>query len=123
MTEGWPNTIDGKYPQSFLNKGVQSGYDANSIVRSQMEIGVKLRRRDTLMLRNFTGSIMLTVAQFEETFLPWFEDTLGGGVLPFVWKHPYTGATTTFKFTDLPTEDYQEGGLVAVSLPLQVVPT
>lgn len=123
MTAGWPNTIDGKYPQSFLNKGIQSAYDGNALVKSQMEIGIKVRRRDSLVLRNFTGSIMLTVAQFTETFQPWFEDTLGYGVEPFEWKDPYTGVTKMFKFTDLPIEDYQEGGLIAISLPLQVVPT
>src|SRR5262245_23124970 len=76
--------------------------DAPSTIRSEMDAGPpKVRRRFTGIMRNIEVSMVLTNAQFT-AMRTFYETTCAEGVNFHQFKHPYTGATETFRFVSSP---------------------
>lgn len=88
----WPVTL----PQAVL-----MGFDEDIdlyVVRSKMDTGPdKVRRRATKIRRQWPVKLILTCAQVD-TLDNFLLTSCEGGVLPFDWKNPRTGASTELRF-------------------------
>ena len=87
-----------------------------------MEAGAaKLRRRFTAAPRQMELSFRMTPVQVAliRTF---YEDTTGGGTLPFDWVHPRDGSTATFRFMEPPRVSATAANLFSISVKLEQMP-
>lgn len=93
----WPAGISFiAQPDSFRETG-----PIGNILRTPMEHGpVKSRRAFTAVTRDVSGQTdIMTTAQID-TFEEWFENDIGGGVLPFNAVNPRTNKTESYSFKD-----------------------
>lgn len=109
----WPDSL----PQTLQLKNLSTHKNSN-VVRTTMDAGPqKARRRYTVQSKIFTGTMILTETQ-RRILEAWYEDTIGSGVLRFVFTDPQTLVPGEFRFT----EDYKEesvSGLWKITLSLE----
>lgn len=109
----WPDSL----PLTLQLENLSAQKKSN-VVRTTMDAGPqKARRRYTVQSKIFTGTMILTETQ-RRIFESWYEDTLGSGVLRFVFTDPQTLVPGEFRFT----EDYKEesvSGLWKITLSLE----
>jgi hypothetical protein len=91
-TIAWPSNLPDKQFMDGLSVGRKSQF-----IETPMEFAAKRRRRYTAQRRPWTVRVRFTRAQVE-FFDTWFDDTLGGGTLPFSWRHPITQAVVSMHF-------------------------
>jgi len=88
MAEAWSTSVPSSFQQNGFQYSVQPG-----IIRSDMETGpAKIRRRFTGVAHYYSGSIIMTKAEFE-TFESWFENTVAFGSLDFTFPDPFNLAS------------------------------
>ncbi len=117
MTINYPSDL----PQSFLVSGFEEA-PQDTRIRTNMDAGPpQMRRRFTQPIRFITGSMYLTKAQVA-TFDIFYENTLNGGVSSFIWKHPRTGANTSFRFINRPSYASVTNDLYITSFTLEALP-
>ena len=93
MAIAWPSTL-----QQLLSEANFSYEIADTAIRTDMEIGPqKVRRRFTRPVNSLTGSIYLTMEEFN-FFYTFYNTTLNGGVLPFEYYHPITKELNEWRF-------------------------
>lgn len=122
MSIYWPAT----FPQvQFLGL---SYAPQDQTVRSAMDAGPpKVRRRFTAAVVQQTIPVRFTGAQLR-AFLVWFNGTLGGGALAFVWRNAATGAQVEMRFLKPPEWTPVVGSKIperqqwSSSLPLEILP-
>jgi hypothetical protein len=89
----WPITLQTLWNEA--NFGLDAG---DTTIRSEMDFGPsKVRRRTTVGIDRFTGSIYLTTSQYS-VFKTFFDVSLNGGVKTFYFNHPITEAQEVFRF-------------------------
>ncbi|MEQ1938622.1 hypothetical protein ABMA46_10230 [Mesorhizobium sp. CN5-321] len=89
----WPSTL----PQTFMSDGYQSG-EGDGRIRSTTDSGIaKLRRRFSAVARPLSGSMFMTDMQLA-AFRTFFEETTGGGSLPFTFPAQDEAGTWTVQF-------------------------
>lgn len=109
----WPATL----PQTWLAQGYRE-QPATELRRVEMtsgaakQRGVRRRRRVRVQLDWMT-------ATQRETFVRWYDDTLGGA-LPFSWADPDTGSARTYRFAAEPVIE-RRGAHYTATLTLEVV--
>lgn len=93
MAQVWPSTL-----QQLLSEASFSYEIADTALRTDMDIGPqKVRRRFTKSVNSLTGSIYLTIAEYN-TFYTFYNTTLNGGILPFEFNHPITQELKEWRF-------------------------
>lgn len=96
--------------QEYINEDNFSYNMADTTISSNMDTGPrKVRRRSTRPINRMTGSINLTVDEFNDFYF-YFNTTLNGGVTPFEVDHPITGILTVFRFVGSPNISSLGGG-------------
>ena len=113
----WPAGL----PQRPSVGGYQERFTETAL-RTPMEAGAaKLRRRFTAAPRQMDLSFRMTPVQVAliRTF---YEDTTGGGTLPFDWVHPRDGSTATFRFMEPPRVSATAANLFSISVKLEQMP-
>ncbi len=105
MAEFFPATIDQE-----VERGTWRQAPISNVIQSQSEFGPPKRRaRFTKQLHKVSGSMVMTVDQFE-TFETWFKTTLGFGVKTFLFRHPHRGVDQIYSFdADSPYSDVPFG--------------
>ncbi|MFN8728100.1 MAG: hypothetical protein ACK5XB_21435 [Rhodospirillales bacterium] len=82
----WPSSL----PQRPTVGGYQERF-AETVLRTAMDAGAaKLRRRFTAAPRQIELTFRMTAAQVA-VLRSFYEETTGGGALPFDWVHPREG--------------------------------
>lgn len=100
----WPNSL----PQVLRLDGQQAKRKSN-VIRTQMDAGPdKVRRRYTVSVKIFEGSIIVTGKQ-RQILEDWYRDVLGDGVLRFVMKDPQTLQFAEFRFMEEYAEESVDG--------------
>lgn len=93
MAQVWPITL-----QQLISESGFSYEIADTALRSDMDIGPqKVRRRFTKGVNTMSGSIYLTIAQYN-IFYSFYNTTLNGGVLAFTFNHPITQVAYDWRF-------------------------
>lgn len=113
----WPSTL----PQvAFQSMGYRE-MAPDIALRTQMDAGpAKVRRRFTAGVRNIDFTIPCSAAEIA-TLDTFYVTTLQGGVLPFDWTHPRTGAAASFRFRGRP--EYTDlGAVFSARLELEILP-
>ena len=101
-----------------------TGGPVDQTVSFQPDIGVPItRRRTTGRVESWNIPVTFwsrdTFAEFEE----WFHADLKSGVLPFVWRHPSSGAVRKFRLIPASYQSSYPGGeWVQVSLTAMILP-
>lgn len=115
MTATWPLDDD------VLVEGYEETFP-ELVLRTAMDAPIaKTRRRFTAAAVPIGISLGLSraeVAVLEAFYL----DDLGGGALPFAWRHPRTGAAASLRFTAPPKPMPIDGERWRVALQLEVLP-
>ena len=114
MSITWPITL----PQALDADGLTITNPDNTI-KQNMDVGPpKTRMRDSSAPYKITGKITMTVAQYI-LFDEFYNETLRYGSLSFGWKHPYTLAEVTMRFSSVPkTEDAE--GAISITMSLEM---
>ena len=113
----WPVTL-----QQLLSETGFSEREGDTLLRSDMDVGPKkVRRRFTKGIGMMTGSVWLTTDQYLD-FKAFYNTTLNGGALPFIFPHPITQVPTTFRFSETPNYNSLGGGQFAVSFSWEIMP-
>jgi hypothetical protein len=117
MAEAWPDGVPHCFTADSLAVGLADGR-----IRSQTDTGPgKVRRRSSAMVKDMTGTLIMTYAQLTalETFV---DDTLLGGSLPFSFPDQ-RGNTILVRFADkLPSWSRYGMGYVSVDMSLEILP-
>lgn len=117
MSIYWPGTL--QQLLSEANFGITLG---ETTIRSENEVGpTKVRRRFTKGVDQFSASIYLTVAQYS-ILTTFYNTTLNGGTLPFVFNHPITGTAEQFRFKAPPSISSIGGGQFIASMNWEKIP-
>lgn len=115
----WPSTL----PQAPQQQGYGEQPQARTL-RTQMDAGLpKQRQRFTAGTNQHTVRLQLTQAQWE-TLLDFWDNTLGGGALPFDWQYWHTGANAEYRFvgSEPPQRKALGGDLYEASFTLEELP-
>jgi hypothetical protein len=89
----WPTTLQTLWSEA--NFGLDAG---DSSIRSEMDFGPnKVRRRTTVAIDRFSGSIYLTTAQYT-IFKNFFNVSLNRGTNTFYFNHPIEEDQRVFRF-------------------------
>lgn len=88
----WPSSL----PDKFLQGGFVETWSKQSL-KSEMDVGFKIRRRTSQKYGMITANMLLTQAQLA-TFETFYDETLVGGSLTFTHEDPLRGGTKTFSF-------------------------
>jgi hypothetical protein len=84
-----------------------------------MEAGAaKARQRFTVAPREIEVSFRMTAAQVA-VMRVFYEETLGGGTLPFDWIHPRSGGSSSFRFVEAPRVSATSANLFSVTAKLE----
>lgn len=89
----WPLSL----PQTPLLEGY-SDQPQDSVIRSAMTGLTKQRNRYTAILYDVEESYLMTPAQFN-TFILFYESTLGNGAANFLKMHPVSDTTQVYRMT------------------------
>jgi PPE-repeat protein len=117
MAQIWPATL-----QQLLSEASFGIAVGDTILRTDMDVGhAKTRRRFTKGVDIFTGSIYLTLAQYD-FFMAFFNTTLNGGSLTFTFNHPLTQVPTDFRFKGAPSISSIGGGNLTASFTWEKIP-
>jgi chitodextrinase len=122
-TQVWPTSL----PSVFQAQPGAVETAPDMMLETQMDAGPpKARRRFTAAPRPVTGTLVLTQAQ-RATLDSFYVNTLQGGVLPFEWTHPMTGAIVVYRFVKQNGLKYrmdQPAGvnLIYADLQLRIMP-
>ena len=111
MATQWPSSL-----QQLLNQESFTVGFADTIIKSEMDIGApKRRRRFTKAVKQMTCSIWVTSSQYSilENF---YTTTLNGGIDSFEFSHPITKVLSLYKFSGAPTVNYIGGDTYTVSM-------
>lgn len=118
----WPASL----PQSLLRDLSQSYQPAK--LRTQMDKGPhKQRQRFTAMTRFYDGSLYLDGTEIQ-TFMTFFETTIGAGAASFTWIDPIDDSSASLRFREDPKIDLVRSHqtpasrLYRVSLSLEKLP-
>ncbi|MCM1497278.1 MAG: hypothetical protein NC124_02315 [Clostridium sp.] len=123
ISEVWPLGL----PQIPLTNGFSMTIGRSEVIKSDMDTGPSKRRRRSMSApRPMKVSMVLTINQvllFEE----WYDNTIMGGVKPFKWVNPLTGAETYFQIQDpenRPTisPESNSGQYFSLTLDLAIIP-
>lgn len=116
----WPGSL-----QQCFSTDWQEVVDPNTIATDMDSGPAKARRRFNRKRRSWSGSIVCDVTQYQ-TFVDWFDTTIGGGILPFNWEHPFTKEPLVVQFrrdkgqvSPPVVGAYQGGALVRVSIAIE----
>jgi hypothetical protein len=113
----WPSGL----PQRPSVGGYQERF-AETALRTPMEAGAaKLRQRFTAAPRQIEVSFRMTAAQVA-LMRVFYEETAGGGTLPFDWIHPRGGGTSSFRFVEAPRVSATSATLFSVTAKLEELP-
>lgn len=116
----WPAEL----PQSFLRGTARRPY-ADNRIRSETGIGPgKVRRRSASAAGKLSGQMMLNLAQ-RQALRTFFENTTGGGVLPFTFPDPDGGAALDCRFDpekDPPAPEHVSRAVWRVTIELEILP-
>lgn len=97
MAQAWPAQLQDVFNQDSFQYQI-----GETVIRSSMDIGpAKVRRRFTKPINEVTGSIWVSVAEFQ-IFYNFFNTTLNGGTLPFDFYNPLLAATKEYRFKGPP---------------------
>jgi len=119
MVATWPETL----PQKLLVDGYSQAA-ANTLMRSNMETGpAKQRRRFSSGVEPVSGKLILDYTEFD-TLKEFYDTTLIGGSLRFIWKDPtdQLSGNRLFRFTSPINWTTYGAGLFNVSLQLEMLP-
>jgi hypothetical protein len=84
-----------------------------------MEAGAaKARQRFTVAPREIEVSFRMTAAQVA-VMRVFYEETLGGGTLPFDWIHPRSVGSSSFRFVEAPRVSATSANLFSVTAKLE----
>jgi hypothetical protein len=82
-------------PEGLDLRAIRQGYDAGfpGFLETEVDAGPSQARRQTTA-KPFEISAVFRIrrADYQTLFLPWWRDTLAGGVLWFDWTEPLSGA-------------------------------
>lgn len=93
----WPASL----PQTLLRELTQS-YQKGKI-RTQMDTGPhKQRQRFTALTRFYDGALILDGTELQ-TFMTFFETTVGAGAGSFTWVDPIDDTSASLRFREDPT--------------------
>ncbi len=113
----WPSSL----PQRPTVGGYQERF-AETVLRTAMDAGAaKLRRRFTTAPRQIELTFRMTAAQVA-VLRSFYEETTGGGALPFDWVHPREGGVAEYRFMEAPRVSAATAVLFSVSLKLEQMP-
>lgn len=113
----WPVTL----PQSPLLAGYKED-PVDSRIRSSVDAGAqKVRNRYTANVINVTEQYWLTEAQYN-TFIDFYEDTLGNGAESFSKPHPFRIGTKLYRFLSPYSQMNSSGNFYQVQLNLEILP-
>lgn len=94
----WPADLP---QEQFLGSTFQQ---VDNRLRTQMDVGVpKQRRRYTAVVENHSVPIALSGKALKDTFIPFYDNTLSSGTLPFDWTDIVTDTVATYRFRAPPT--------------------
>ena len=97
MSVSWPSNV----PNVFKNDS-DSGSFKPQVLRTSMDKGpVKTRRKDTRLKSVISGQIIMSQTEFN-SFVTWFNTSLGAGSLSFLFLDPYTDIEKEWIFTKEP---------------------
>lgn len=105
MASPWPATL-----QQKLNEANYAQSPQSRVITTDMDISIpKKRVRYTKGLKDLTGSIDVNTSEYSifETF---FETTLAGGSLPFLFNDPVTQVEYEYRFKDSTYSEASLGG-------------
>lgn len=117
MNPQWPITL----PQTPMMRGYNES-PGDNVIRTNMDVGPpKVRRRSTSAPRPLSLVIRCTTAQID-LLDGFYTGDCREGSLPFDWKHPRTGAATTYMWGAPPAYtpvfgDYWEATLKVEAQP------
>ena len=113
----WPISL-----QEFVNRDTFDYQIGDTRIKSQLDIGPeKVRRRMTKSVDKMSATIWVTGAQYT-TLYNFFDVTVNGGVDPFDFTHPITGATLSVRFVDPPRYRPVGFDIYEASISLEVMP-
>lgn len=113
----WPETL----PQSPLNDSFRESLP-QSVLRTEMDQGpAKTRQRTTAATGKISFSLLLTLAQ-AQALEGFFQETLAGGSLSFIFTHPRTGAAVSCRFLRPPEFTAQGGVHFRSAIELETLP-
>lgn len=113
----WPSGL----PQRPSVGGYQERF-AETALRTPMEAGAaKLRQRFTAAPRQIEISFRMSAAQVA-LMRVFYEETLGGGTLPFDWVPPRAGGSSSFRFVEAPRVSATSANLFSVTAKLEELP-
>ena len=113
----WPSSL----PQRPTVGGYQERF-AETVLRRSMDAGAaKLRRRFTAAPRQIDVTFRMIAAQVA-LLRDFYEETTGGGSLPFDWVHPREGGVAEYRFMEAPRVSAAAAVLFSVSLKLEQMP-
>jgi hypothetical protein len=102
--------------------GGYQGRFAGTVLCTSMDAGAaKLRGRFTAALRQIEVTFRMTAAQVA-VLRVFYQETTGGGALPFDWVHPREGGVAEYRFMDAPRVSAATAVLFPVSLKLEQMP-
>lgn len=81
----------------------------------------KIRQEDDITFKTWNGNVVMTAAHIA-TFEDWVKNTIGYGSIPFVWKDPITGASTTYRLLKYGPYQVFTPALYLVPLSIEEVP-
>ena len=117
MSVPFPSTLQNKVDAESFNYSF-----GDTTLRSQMDVGpAKVRRRFTRAVDMLTTSIMLDYDQYA-TFKIFYETTTNGGVTPFTYENPLTGASEEFRFAEPPSIQSIGGRTFRVGMKWEKLP-
>ena len=110
----WPLAL----PQRPGVGGYQERFSETAL-RTPMEAGAaKARQRFTVAPREIEVSFRMTAAQVA-VMRVFYEETLGGGTLPFDWIHPRSVGSSSFRFVEAPRVSATSANLFSVTAKLE----
>lgn len=101
-----------------------TGGPVDQSVSFQPDIGVPISRpRTTGRIESWNIPVTFWTRDKFAAFEEWFHADLKGGVLPFVWRHPSSGAVRKFRLIPATYQSSYPGGeWVQVSLTAMILP-
>ena len=116
MAQTFPATLQDKLNVSGFTFGL-----GNTTTRSSMDVGpAKVRRRFTTPIDQVSSTITIDYDDWSILY-DFYNTTLAGGSLTFLYDHPMTGVETEFRFVQPPTASPMGGRTFSVSFTWEIV--
>ena len=114
----WPTTLPQEFPEEGFSLKPSVG-----VIRTSMDVGpAKVRRRTTSNTTEFSGTLKMTNNQYNNTFLPFYQNNISYGATAFNWTHPINGNNCEMRIVEISSVSPAGGEYVEVSLGMEILP-